>query len=124
MSDVQCGVMINDLFWHTIQDFFDFAYRGGLSMDEHKKNFQSCFEAHCIITAETNNRAECIPDYGLSDSLGEAASLAVAQEKTVNIKKDVSDDLLGTYNLASSRRVNMWRLLHDNSEDRNENTLI
>ena len=44
---VKRGVMINDLFWLRIQDFFDLAYCGGLTIEKHKKKYQRNSEAHC-----------------------------------------------------------------------------
>ena len=54
----------------------------------------------------------------------EATSLVIAPEDKINLKFDLSDDLSGVCNLASSRRVNMLRLLHDRTGHKNENMLM
>ena len=69
------GVIINDLNWLTIQDFFDPAHRGGLTIDEHKKKCQRSSKAHCNITTETKGRSEDIPHSELSQWMEETASL-------------------------------------------------
>ena len=122
---VKRGVMINDLYWLTIQDFFDLAYRGGLTIDEHKTKCQKSSEAHCNITAETKGRSsEDIPDSELSQWMEESAALAIMSKESTNFKVDLSENLLEVCNLASSRRVNMLRLLHDRTGHGNENMLI
>ena len=56
--------------------------------------------------------------------MNETASLAVTSKEPTNFKVDLSDDLIEVCNLASSRRVNMLRLLHDRTGHGNENMLI
>ena len=86
--------MINDLFWLTIQDFFEYAYRGWPTIKECKKKCQSRCEAHCNSTAQMNSKAENILDSDLSKWMGEAASLAVAPKDKMNLKVDSSNDML------------------------------
>ena len=54
----------------------------------------------------------------------ETASLAVTFEESTNFKVDLTDNLLEVYYIASSRRINMLRLLHDRTGHGNENVLI
>ena len=121
---VKRGVMINDLLWLTIEDFFDLAYRRGLIVEEHKKKCQNSSETHCNITAETKSGTEDFPDSDLFQWIGEATSLVIAPEDEMNFKADLWDDLSRVYNLASSTRINMLRLLHDRTGHGNENMFI
>ena len=45
--------MINYLFWLTIPNFFDRAYRKKLSVEENKKKCQYSYVSYCDIIAET-----------------------------------------------------------------------
>ena len=68
--------------------------------------------------------SEDLPDSDLFQWMGEATSLVIEPEDEMNFKSDLSNDLYGVCNLASSRRVNMLRLVHDRTGHGNEKMLI
>ena len=51
---IKRGVIINDLFWITVEDLFDLAFRSGRTVDEHHRyvNMSNTAEFFCDVTAE------------------------------------------------------------------------
>ena len=121
---IKRGVKINHLYWATIANFFDLAYRSGLKVAEHQRKRSRKGLQHCDTTLERTIIPTSIGSE-LFQWMGEAAYLAVAPTNEEGYRSDLAFDLCGVCNLIeSSRRVDMIHLMHDRTEHGNANILI